>query len=235
MQIVDRDMEMFKLASYFGCKVFDKSLLQTVFNSTTYRSMNERLKLLIKNRYLKAKKTNRTDIGNCYFLTSKSKKILEEIGGYNIRLTNMPEETFNHLICEQVSLYYIKKMDKDIKRTVVVKSSKRLSHTPDFIYKEQDLTVYLEIEMNAKSKKRYFDIFRKVKNDGANAVIYVFLDNEEMQKIASKIPIFSKDKDKNLLYFTHLENLKSNYKNSKMGAISQLDFIKNRSCRKNKT
>jgi len=230
MKITNRDIEIFKLSSFFGCKVFDKSLLQTVFNNTTYKSMNERLKLLTKNKYLKTKKTNRTDIGNCYFLTSKSTKILEEIGGYNIRITNMPQETFNHLICEQVSLYYIKKMDKDIWRTVVIKSFKKLTHTPDFIYKEQDLTVYLEIEMTAKSKKRYFDIFRKVKNDGANAIIYVFLDEDEMQKIASKIPIFSKDKNKNLLYFTHLENLKNSYKSKKMGAISQLDFVKNRSC-----
>lgn len=126
------------------------------------RATDRRLKILIDNGYLNRKKFL-YGVPSIYFLTSKSKKF--------IQATNRTEKVKVEQIVHDMNvldtaIYFMYKYKIKLDEITTEKQLHQLDgfgvrkHRPDFIFKKDNETNCVEIELNLKAKSRFLNIIK---------------------------------------------------------------------------
>jgi len=215
--LTDRDHKIFELMSVFGGKTFLPVLAKTFFSSE--QVARNRLNVLKKDKMIKYVPTGLMSPRNAIYPTEQGIRYFQEIGLRTIR-TDVSTSQVHHLMLEQITYFYLKKIGKDVQRTIVKNWSKKHHHTPDLCYTHKGKNVYVEIERTHKRPDVLAKIMTNMKKDDIHIVLYVFEDEKKMKQIGSKIPIFEK------AYYVTIDKLIEASKDGKIGAVKQLDYLK---------
>ena len=215
--ITKRDFEIFELMSIFGGKTFLPVLEKTFFNNK--QVAKNRLTILAKDKMIKYVPTGLINPRNAIYPTANGLRYFAENGLRGV-VTDVSSSTVEHLMLEQITYFYLKKIGKDVKRTIVKNWSKEHHHTPDLCYEHNGKNVYVEIERTHKRPDELAKIMTKMKKDNIHIVLYVFENDKKMEQIGKKIPIFEK------AYYLTIDKLIEASKNGKIGAVKQLDYLK---------
>ena len=216
--ITDRDNEIFKLMSEFGGKTFLPVLAKTFFNSE--QVARNRLNVLKKkHKLIKYVPTGLMSPRNAIYPTENGIRYFQEEGLKTIR-SDVSASQVNHLMLEQITYFYLKKIGKKVKRTIVKNWSKNQHHTPDLCYEYKGKYVYVEIERTNKRP----DVLAKIQlnslKDNVHIILYVFENDKKMKQLGSKIPMHEK------IYYVTIDMLIEASKNGRIGAVKQLDYLK---------
>ena len=215
--ITERDFQIFALMSEFGGKTFLNVLSQTFFENE--QVARNRLNILKKDKMIKFVKTGLMSPRNAIYPTDAGLRYFKEKGLKTV-VTSVSSSTVEHLVIEQIAYFYLKKIGKNVERTIVKNHSKSHAHTPDLAYVHDQKKVYIEIERTIKREDELAKIFLNIKKDDVHAIIYVFENEKKMAQIATKIPIFEK------VHYVTIDALKSASKDGKIGAIKQIEYLK---------
>lgn len=215
--ITSRDNQIFELMSKFGGKTFIPVLAKTFFKSE--QVARNRLNILKKDKMIKYVPTGLMSPRNAIYPTENGIRYFQEIGLRTLR-TDVSTSQVEHLMLEQITYFYLKKIGKDVQRTIVKNWSKEHHHTPDLRYEHKGKHVYVEIERTHKRPDVLAKIMSNMKKDDIHIVIYVFENDKKMKQIGSKIPIFEK------AYYVTIDQLIQSAKDGKIGAVKQLDYLK---------
>lgn len=219
-----RDYEVLDIMANFGGKTFRAVLAETAFRGLKNADQQAANRIQKLKKSMKIFKFMETGLNKHKYALSFSGKGVELMRdmGYNIANKSvMSPQSINHMILEQITFYYLKKMGKKVKRTVVAKWGKEHAHTPDLMYElDNGGKVYVEIELNKKSPERYTDTFIKMRKDGVKSVLYVFENEKRMRQIGRILPVWDK------LYYITKDQLIECYENGeKLKATKQKDFL----------
>ena len=218
-----RDMEILEMMAVMGGKTYMPVLTKTAFLHTAEQTARNRLQVLRKKKKLiRYKPTGLVNPKNAILFTEEGKRFASEVFGINVGDASISPVTTWHNIYEQITYYWLKKMGKDVERTIVHRWRKKgYHHTPDLAYKNQKgKYVYVEIELTKKRPDRYIDVFNRMVADDVGSVLYVFEDDRKMQVLGTKIPLWDK------IYYTTIDNIVKGGEAGKLIAIKQADFLK---------
>ncbi len=215
--VTDRDFQIFELMSNFGGKTFLPVLAKTFFNNE--QVARNRINKLKKEKLLRTVATGLMSPRNAIYPTAKGLRYFTENGLRNI-VTEVASSQVHHLMMEQITYYCLKKIGKDVKRTIVKNWSKEHHHTPDLCYIHKGKNVYVEIERTHKRPDELAKILVNMKKDDIHIVLYVFENDKKMEQIGKKIPVFDK------AYYVTIDTLLESSKNGKIGAVKQSEFLK---------
>ena len=207
--ITERDKEIIYFINTFG-KTYYKVLAETFFNNE--QVARNRINLLVKEKIFKTVRLDLEEMNapkTCIVLGSEGKKIIEDLGMQlkEFRVTRK----INHNLYEQIVYYYLSKVGK-VERTTIASHYTKYKHIPDFIINYNNRTLFVEIELNLKSPKRYIELVTKCLNSGIDDIFYI-VPNEQ---IALKIMLYLPDNLRNFINFYYLsfDDLKSNVLNN---------------------
>lgn len=219
----ERDLEMLDIMANFGGKTFKRVLAETCF-----RGLKNPLQQ-VANRLYKIKKSMKifkyveTGLAKNKYAIALNKSgvdLLNNMGHELSQSVVISPQTVNHTILEQITFYYLKKLGKNVQRTIVANWRKEHFHTPDLMYKINDGNmVYVEIELSKKSPQRYIDTFTKMRKDGVKSVLYVFENDKKMRQIGRIIPVWDK-----VFYITKDELIEC-FDNGKLKAKKQIEVL----------
>ena len=183
--ITKRDKKIIDFINIFG-KTYYKVLGETFFNNE--QVARNRINLLVKEKILRTVKLGQEEINapkTCIVLGSEGKFLIEEMGKSvkDFRTT----KRINHNIYEQIAYYYIVQTGT-VERTTIANHFKDYKHIPDFILKTNDLTLFVEIELNLKTPNRYIQLIEKTLSSGIDRVLYIVLDEKIALKIYEYLP-----------------------------------------------
>ena len=221
----ERDLEMLDIMANFGGKTFKRVLAETCFRglkNPLQQVANRLYKLKKSMKIFKYVETGLSKNKYAIALNKSGVDLLNDMG-YELRQSIViSPQTVNHTILEQITFYYLKKLGKDVQRTIVANWRKEHFHTPDLMYRLSDGNmVYVEIELSKKSPQRYIDTFTKMKKDGVKSVLYVFESDKKMRQIGRIIPVWDK-----VFYITKDELLIECFDNGKLKAKKQIEILK---------
>ena len=126
------------------------------------RATDRRLKILIEAGYLERKRFL-YGVPSIYFVTSMGKKLIQS----NARPEKVKIEQIVHdMTVLDTAIYFMHKENLSLNDITTEKQLHQLDgfgmrkHRPDFIFKKNDETSCVEIEMTQKSKTRFFNIIK---------------------------------------------------------------------------
>ena len=215
--ITKRDHEIFELMSYFGGKIFLDVLEKTFFQNR--QVAKNRLNVLKNQKMIKYVKTGLMTPRNAIYPTATGLRYFSE-NGLKTVITDISASQVQHLILEQITYFYLKKIGKNVIRTIVRNWSTKHNHTPDLCYEYKGKNVYVEIERTHKRPDELAKLMLKMEKDNIHIVLYVFENEKKMEQIGRKIPIYEK------AYYVTVDKLIESSKNGKIGAVKQLDFLR---------
>jgi len=216
--ITARDNEIFELMSVFGGKTFLPVLAKTFFNSE--QVARNRLNVLKKDKMIKYVPTGLMSPRNAIYPTANGLRYFIEHGLRTV-VSDISSSTVEHLMLEQITYFYLKKIGKDVERTIVKNWREKHNHTPDLCYTHKGKNVYVEIERTNKRPDELAKIQLNSLKDDIHIILYVFEDEKRMKQLGSKIPLHDK------IYYVTIGMLIVASKDKKIGAVKQLDFLKN--------
>jgi len=219
-----RDLEMLDIMANFGGKTFKRVLVETCFRGLKNPLQQVANRLYKLKKSLKIFKYVETGLSKNKYAIALNKNGVDLLNDMGYELSQsivISPQTVNHTILEQITFYYLKKLGKDVERTIVANWRKEHFHTPDLMYRLKDGSmVYVEIELSKKSPQRYIDTFTKMKKDGVKSVLYVFENEKKMKQIGRVIPTWDK-----LFYITKDELIEC-FENGKLKAKKQIEVLK---------
>ena len=165
------------------------------------RATDRRLKILIEAGYLERKRFL-YGVPSIYFVTSMGKKLIQS----NARPEKVKIEQIVHdMTVLDTAIYFMHKENLSLNDITTEKQLHQLDgfgmrkHRPDFIFKKNDETSCVEIEMTQKSKTRFFNIIKDnfIDYDNqiwivpeAQSVIYNILkDNQKLYTNIEILPL----------------------------------------------
>lgn len=216
--ITQRDKKIFEMMSEFGGKTFIQVLSKTFFNNE--QVARNRMNVLKKQKMIKYVNTGLMTPRSAIFASDLGTRYFAENGLRTIR-TDVSASQVEHLMLEQIAYYYLKKIGKNVNRTIVKNWSKEHHHTPDLCYLHNNgKPVYVEIERTHKRPSELAKIQVNSCKDNVHIILYVFENDKKMKTLGTKIPLHEK------IYFVTIDTLIVNSKNGKIGAVKQLDYLK---------
>lgn len=210
--LTQRDIEIIKFANIFG-KTFVDVLGQTYFADV--QQARNRVNKLVKQGVFYYKNTGLAKPRNALVLTAETQKYLEKELGMVPRQVKLSVSTLQHTIHEQLAYYWLSQIG-EVERTTVYTHGKKLHHVPDIILHTQGYQLYIEIEMQKKSQKRYAQIIADMQKDPAAGVIYISPTLEKSKALESFLPRW--EKLRFIAIYELIENIKIT---GKIGARSQ--------------
>lgn len=182
--ITTRDEEILHFINKFG-QSYTEVLAQTFFPSLS--SASNRVSRLKKQGSISFWDTNLMSPRKAIVLSQDTKEYFERELDIKVKKTKISLSTVKHNILEQISYYWLQKIG-DIRRTTVINDGSILNHVPDFILKAQEKIINIEIEITKKTQKRYKEILLKSSKDGANYLLYIFKNKEDVKKFGEYMP-----------------------------------------------
>lgn len=221
--LTKRDMEILEMMATFGGKTYIPTLTKTAFIDAGEQTAKNRVQVLKKKKKLiRHRPTGLAKPKNALVFTEEGKRFADQAFGISIIEPSLSPVTTWHTIFEQITYYWLKKLGKDVERTIVKKWTKLgHRHTPDLVYKNpKGANVYVEVEITPKRSGRYIEIFERMHADDVGSVLYVFENEQKMKTLGKKIPLWDK------IYYTTIDRLIDGAKEGKLKAIKQKDFLK---------
>ena len=223
-----RDKEIFRLMAEFGGKTFNEVLARTFWHGkkVPLQQVRDRIsKVKKKYKMIRLVPTGRMTPRNAIAFTDFGKRWIQDETEIEVGSFFLSPVTAWHGIYEQIAWYWIKKSGRaDVSRTIVKNWSLEHKHTPDLLYfhnGDESKPVYVEIELNHKSPKRYLEVMSKCKLDKVHAIFYIFENEKKMIQLGRKLPINEK------IYITNIDDLINSVSTkNKIGALKQIDFLK---------
>jgi len=215
--ITKRDNEIFELMSVFGGKTFLPVLAKTFFSSE--QVARNRLNVLKKDKLIKYVSTGLMSPRNAIYPTENGIRYFQEQGYRTVR-SDVSTSQVNHLMLEQITYFYLKKIGKNVQRTIVKNWSKKHHHTPDLCYEHKGKNVYVEIERTNKRPDELAKIQLNSLKDDVHIILYVFENDKKMKQLGSKIPLHEK------IYYVTIDKLIESSKDGNIGAVKQLNYLK---------
>jgi len=215
--ITDRDNQIFELMSVFGGKTFLPVLEKTLFNNK--QVAKNRLTVLAKDKMIKYVSTGLINPRNAIYPTANGLRHFSEQGLRTV-LVDVSSSAVEHLMLEQITYFYLKKIGKDVQRTIVKNWREKHHHTPDLCYTHKGKNVYVEIERTNKRPDELAKIQLNSLKDDIHIILYVFENDKKMKQLGSKIPLHEK------IYYVTIDKLIEASKDEKIGAVKQLDYLK---------
>ena len=220
--LTNRDIEILKIAANFGGKVYDETLIKTLWiNHTNAKRQVLNRMYILKNRYkvFNIKATGLTKPRSAFVLTDFGKALVYDLFEKKIGSMNITTTSVYHTILEQITFFWLNKIGKKLERTSVIKWSKEHSHTPDFVYyidNNPEKMVYVEVERMRKSS--YTQIFVNFVKDNVYKVLYVVENEKRLCQFAKCLP-----RSERLMLVT-IDELIRNAQNGKIGAKKQKEI-----------
>ncbi|MDQ7083892.1 MAG: hypothetical protein Q9M36_02735 [Sulfurovum sp.] len=226
--LTPRDRDIFRMMAEFGGRTFNEVLERTYWHGkkVPLQQARDRItKIKSKYRLIRLVSTGLMKPRNAIAFTDFGKRYILDETDIEVGNFFLSPVTVNHSIAEMITWYWIRKSGRlDVSRTIVKNWSLEHKHTPDLLYfhnEDQTKPIYVEIELNAKSTKRYLEIFNKCDLDKVHAIFYVFSNEKKMRQLGRKLPINDK------IHITNIDDLIINVSTkNKIGALKQIDFIK---------
>lgn len=216
-QLSDRDIAVLKFINEFGYS-FNDVLGEGLFWNTPLTSKGRLAKLEKKYKLIRFKNTGLMTPRRAIFLTESGKKFLSDIGVEHINKRNdVAIQTVNHLMLEQKVFYVLSSIGK-VERTTVKKHSKKLEHTPDFLYEDN---YFIEVEISQKSQTKYKEIvYNLSRQKDLKSVVYVTETLDFAKTLAKALPLWDR------LRFIDYETLFTNViEHQKIRPFKQVDLI----------
>lgn len=189
--ITKRDIEILKFINFFG-KSYLEVLHRCFFaDAKTSQVCRNRLNVL-KNKYklIKMVETGALSPRNYIALSDMGKRFIEDELQVIPNNTYFSFATMQHNMFEQLVAFGLMKAGKEVQRTKILDWSKTHHHTPDLIYMNGDKLVYVEIELNKKTREAYDGIFKKIVQDGVSNIIYIAKDEKWKNIFLEFLPQF---------------------------------------------
>lgn len=182
--ITPRDEEILHFINKFG-QSYSEVLAQTFFPSLS--SATNRITTLKKQGLISFWNTNLMSPRKAIVLSQDTKEYFERELEIRVKRPKINLSTVKHNILEQISYYWLQQIG-DIRRTTIINDSSILNHVPDFILKTQEKIINIEIEITKKTQKRYKEILVKSSKDGANYLLYIFKNKEDIKRFGEYMP-----------------------------------------------
>jgi len=223
-----RDKDIFRLMAEFGGKTFNEVLACTFWHDkkVPVQQVRDRIsKIKKKYKIVRLVPTGLMKPRNAIVFTDFGKRWVQDETDIETGYFFLSPVTAWHGIYEQIAWYWIKNSGRvDVSRTIVKNWSLEHKHTPDLLYfhnEDPKKPVYVEIELNSKSSRRYLEVMSKCKLDKVHAIFYIFENEKKMVQLGRKLPINDK------IYITNIDDLIKNVSTkNKIGALKQIDFLK---------
>lgn len=212
MALTQRDKEIIKFINIFGGKTFVDVLGLTFFASE--QQARNRVNKLVKQGVFNYRLTGLQKPRNAITLTSETCRFVEGELGLTVRKPKIAVSTIMHGMYEQVAYYWLEQIGK-VERATVYTHQTKLHHIPDLIFYIDSQMIYIEVEMQKKSLKRYSQIFSDMQKDGVAGVIYVSPSHDKSIALEKFLPQWDR------LRFIDLRSMIENIKTkNKIGARS---------------
>ena len=182
--ITPRDEDILHFINKFG-QSYSEVLAQTFFPSLS--SATNRITTLKKQGLISFWNTNLMSPRKAIVLSQDTKEYFERELEIRVKRPKINLSTVKHSILEQISYYWLQQIG-DIRRTTIINDSLILNHVPDFILKTQEKIINIEIEITKKTQKRYKEILLKSSKDGANYLLYIFKNKEDVKRFGEYMP-----------------------------------------------
>lgn len=214
--ITDRDLEILKFLNIYG-RTFTQVLGRTFFNSE--QQARNRINKLAKGKIIRYMATGLISPRNAIALSSEMQKYFIDIG-IEPKKAQLSMTTIEHNIIEQITHFWLLKIG-EVERTSVAKHGSKMHHVPDMILTlPNGSKIFVEIEMQKKSKVRYEDIFNKFAKDNPAQVLYVLPKKEAVSSLAYFVP--NADNVRFIDIDTLIENVRET---GKVGAKLQREMV----------
>lgn len=213
--LTDRDLEIVKFTNIYG-RTFSSVLGKTFFNSE--QQARNRINKLVKQQIFNYKLTGLISPRNAIMLTHEMKNYLIDIGLEPKKVTS-GMTTIEHNIVEQTAHFWLSKVG-EVERTSVAKHGATMHHVPDMILTlPTGGPIFVEVEMQKKSKARYDEIFERFKKDNPLQILYILPKPERVKSFADFLP------RANNVRFIDIDTLVENVKTTgKVGAKLQYEM-----------
>jgi hypothetical protein len=220
----DRDFEIFELMLNFGGRIYSTTLENTFFATLEKpdRQARNRMNTLCSRGFLQKKLTGRTNPRFAYVPTPKLREIVTDKfnRSYPASIKITPA-TLQHVILEQIVYFWLKKLGKNVQRTIVKTWSMEHNHTPDLFYISNNKKFYVEIETNRKTNRSYSVILSKILQDKIDKVIYIVPTLKQVEGYAKRIDKAMQED----LYILDIDTFVENAKNGKFIAQTQKTIL----------
>ena len=214
--LTDRDIEILKFINIYG-RTFLPVLGRTFFNSE--QQARNRINKLYNQNIVGYWNTNLITPRRAIVLSSEAKNYFEDELDITPKKVQMGMTTIYHNMVEQMAHYWLSQVGS-IERTSVAKHGATMHHVPDMILTlPNGARIFVEIEMQRKSRPRYDDIFFKAVKDNPAQVLYILPQADQVQSFASFLPNW--DRVMVIDIDTLIENVQ---KTGKVGAKLQNDL-----------
>lgn len=202
--LTDRDLEMLKFINIYG-RTFLPVLGRTFFNSE--QQARNRINKLFAQKIVSYWNTNLITPRRAIVLSTEARNYFEDQLDITPKKIQLGMTTINHNIVEQLAHYWLGTLG-EVERTSVAKHGATMNHVPDMILTlPSGARIFIEVEMQRKSRPRYEDIFFKATKDNPSQVLYVLPNADEVAPFAKFLP--SWDKIRVIDIDTMIENIKT--------------------------
>lgn len=187
--LTDRDLELLKFINIYG-RTFLPVLGRTFFNSE--QQARNRINKLYNQNIVSYWNTGLLSPRRAIVLSSDARSYFENELDITPKKVQISMTTINHNMVEQMAHYWLSKVGS-VERTSVAKHGALMHHVPDMVLTlPNGARIYVEIEMQRKSRPRYDDIFFKANKGNPAQVLYILPKADQVQSFASFLPHWDK-------------------------------------------
>lgn len=222
--LTERDVEILKLMSVFNGKIFIDVLAKTIwhdYKNAPIQARNRMQKLKKNFNLFLLKNTGLQSPRSAFVMSEFCKDIVRTLFDISISSNiTLSAVTAKHMSMEMISYYWLNKIGRDVKRTIVKEWSKSNKHTPDLFYTQNNKRIYVEIERNLKSPGAYNSLFVNLIKDDVYKILYVVENEKRVKQFANNLP-----KSDKIMIISIDELIQNCSVNGKIGAKSQKEII----------
>ncbi len=217
--LTDRDRQILELVSVFGGRTYTEVLEHTFWHGLKNAKVQARNRMNVLEKKYKLflkRPTGLIKPRNAYILSENGKDVVRTLFDKNIGNITISPITTQHNIMEQITYYWLKKIGREVERTIVKNWSVNHAHTPDIYYEEKGKKINVEIEKTIKTGGAYNSLFVNLQKDEIDLVLYVVEDDRFLKRMAKVLP-----KSEKVRLITVENLIKNCSQDGKIGAINQ--------------